>query len=51
MKLGVFGLVMTCVEFLNFELGVFLSGLLGTVELDTQSLILQLAFVFYMVSL
>uniref|UniRef100_A0A3B3ZFR7 Solute carrier family 47 member 3 n=1 Tax=Periophthalmus magnuspinnatus TaxID=409849 RepID=A0A3B3ZFR7_9GOBI len=40
--LAIPSLVMTCLEFWVFELGVFLAGLISEVELGTQSVVYQL---------
>ena len=41
---------MLCIEWWSFEVGVFLTGLLGKTELGAQSVIFQLETVSYMVS-
>ena len=50
LRLGWFGLLMTGYEWWSFEVGILLAGLLGTVELDAQSLIFQIESLCYMVS-
>ncbi|NWR84646.1 S47A2 protein, partial [Furnarius figulus] len=49
--LAVPGMIMMCVEWWTFEIGSFLAGLLGVVELGAQSIIYELSCAAYMVPL
>ena len=45
------GMMMLCMEWLAFEIGVFLSGELGTTEMGVQSILLQFNLVWFPVPL
>ncbi|XP_071431167.1 multidrug and toxin extrusion protein 2-like [Pithys albifrons albifrons] len=49
--LAVPGMIMLCIEWWTFEIGIFLSGLLSVVELGAQSVINELLCAAYMVPL
>ncbi|XP_047248575.1 multidrug and toxin extrusion protein 1 isoform X2 [Girardinichthys multiradiatus] len=46
--LAIPGMVMMCIEWWTFEIGVFLAGLISEVELGTQSVVFQLSNIAYM---
>ncbi|KAK2173132.1 hypothetical protein NP493_901g00082 [Ridgeia piscesae] len=45
------GMLMLCMEWWGFEIGVFLTGLLGTTELGAQSVLLQINSLWFQVPL
>uniref|UniRef100_A0A2K6PBL6 Solute carrier family 47 member 1 n=1 Tax=Rhinopithecus roxellana TaxID=61622 RepID=A0A2K6PBL6_RHIRO len=49
LRLGVPSMLMLCMEWWAYEIGSFLSGILGMVELGAQSIVYELAIVVYMV--
>ncbi|XP_074869626.1 multidrug and toxin extrusion protein 1 isoform X3 [Carettochelys insculpta] len=50
-RLAMLGMFMTCIEWWTFEIGSFLTGLIGVVELGAQSVIYELFTAAYMVPL
>lgn len=46
-KLAIPGMLMICVEWWSFEIGVFLAGLIGKTELGAQSVLFQLETINY----
>ncbi|CAD5116782.1 DgyrCDS5631 [Dimorphilus gyrociliatus] len=46
-KLAIPGMIMICVEWWSFEIGVFLAGVIGKTELGAQSVLFQLETVAY----
>ncbi|XP_037664956.1 multidrug and toxin extrusion protein 1 [Choloepus didactylus] len=48
-SLAVPSMLMLCIEWWAYEIGSFLSGLLGTVELGAQSVVYELAVIVYMI--
>ena len=40
-------MLMVCLEWWGFEIGVFLSGLLGTTDLGAQSVVLQIDSIWF----
>uniref|UniRef100_A0A2K5K371 Solute carrier family 47 member 1 n=1 Tax=Colobus angolensis palliatus TaxID=336983 RepID=A0A2K5K371_COLAP len=50
LRLAVPSMLMLCMEWWAYEVGSFLSGILGMVELGAQSIVYELAIVVYMVS-
>ncbi|XP_061461276.1 multidrug and toxin extrusion protein 1 isoform X2 [Rhineura floridana] len=49
MSLAVPSMLMTCIEWWTFEIGSFLIGLLGVLELSVQSIIYEVATIAYMI--
>ena len=49
-KLGVYGIVMLCLDWWCFEMTIFLSGILGTTELGAQGVVFNIAVAFVSVS-
>ncbi|KAK2174351.1 hypothetical protein NP493_810g01016 [Ridgeia piscesae] len=50
-RISISGMLMLCLEWWGFELGVFLTGLLGTTELGAQSVLLQIDILWYQIPL
>ncbi|KAL9975274.1 hypothetical protein ACROYT_G012423 [Oculina patagonica] len=50
-KLAVSGMVMLCIEWWSFELGAFLAGTFGEVQLGTYGIVFQWAAFLYMIPL
>ncbi len=48
-RIAIPGMFMVCLEWWGFEIGVFLSGLLGTTELGAQSVVLQIDSIWFQV--
>lgn len=46
-KLAIPGMLMICIEWWSFEIGVFLAGLIGKTELGAQSVLFQLETIAY----
>ena len=46
MKLGLFGILMLCLEWWAFEVTIFLAGILGTTELGAQGVIFNVDALF-----
>lgn len=51
LKLCIPGMLMLCMEWWGFEIGVFLTGLLGTTDLGAQAVVLQLDSIWFQVPL
>ena len=49
-RIAIPGMLMVCLEWWGFEIGVFLSGLLGTTDLGAQSVVLQIDSIWFQVS-
>ncbi|ELU15421.1 hypothetical protein CAPTEDRAFT_224570 [Capitella teleta] len=50
-RLCIPGMLMLCMEWWGFEIGVFLTGVLGTTELGAQSVVLQLDSIWFQIPL
>ncbi|KAI0209346.1 Multidrug and toxin extrusion protein 1 [Lamellibrachia satsuma] len=50
-RISILGMLMLCMEWWGFEIGVFLTGLLGTTELGAQSVLLQIDSLWFQVPL
>jgi len=50
-RLAVPGMLMVCMEWWGFEIGVFLTGLLGKIELGAQSVVLQIDSIWFQIPL
>jgi len=50
-RLAVPGMLMVCLEWWGFEIGVFLTGLLGKIELGAQSVLLQIDSIWFQIPL
>ncbi|XP_063098753.1 multidrug and toxin extrusion protein 1 isoform X2 [Cavia porcellus] len=49
LRLAIPSMLMLCIEWWAYEIGSFLSGVLGTVELGAQSIVYELAVIVFMV--
>lgn len=50
-RLAVPGMFMVCLEWWGFEIGVFLTGILGTTDLGAQSVLLQIDSIYFQVAI
>ena len=51
LRLAVFGLLMTCIEWWSFEICQFLAGLMGEVQLAAQLIVLNIGAFNFMIPL
>ena len=45
-KLGLFGILMLCLEWWSFELCILLAGIIGTTELGAQAIVFNVVILF-----
>lgn len=51
LKLAISGMIMLCIEWWSFEIGIFLSGLLGKTDLAAQSVAFQIDIIIFRIPL